>query len=426
MRCRIVKTAAGELKERGWAYGIFIIITLAWIGMGEYMAACAVFFFIAALFFADRRRIVLSDTPFLLLLGLFTLNNVISSLFSIDRATSAALSLLWFLVILIPVASVRFSLDGNDDFVMRLILPFSIGAAVVIVAYMSVGFGITLAREGLAFRRYSFKWLGTSQTADTMVMLGCLGYGWFRQKRAETHRWLGFVYLLMCAFGLFLTLDRGGIAAYFVVMIILLAHDWKRLILLFVLLAVLVFLSYKIESLHVLRYPFDYLTARYRFEIVKSGQQIDTFRTSWLIIRDHWLLGVGTNNFSKFTKEYGNGHWYAYAHNFILQFWAENGIFGMGFGLSIMGLVISRFFRALKHSSSRYVVLGTGCAFIGMLLENLTNSTIWIIKIALPFWLIAGMLCHFYRSSEIQRKNQPVRESLVRRFFTTGGGRSTT
>jgi hypothetical protein len=37
-----------------------------------------------------------------------------------------------------------------------------------------------------------------------------------------------------------------------------------------------------------------------------------------------------------------------------------------------------------------------GASFIGMLIGNLTNSTIWMIKIALPFWLLAGVLNAIY------------------------------
>jgi len=41
-------------------------------------------------------------------------------------------------------------------------------------------------------------------------------------------------------------------------------------------------------------------------------------------------------------------------------------------------------------------VLGIGVSYIGMLIGNLTNSSIWKIKIALPFWIIAGIITTAY------------------------------
>ena len=124
--------------------------------------------------------------------------------------------------------------------------------------------------------------------------------------------------------------------------------------------------------------------------------QLATFSAAWGMIKDHWLMGVGTNNFSRFVRQYGTGRWYAYAHNFVLQFWAENGLFGMIFGISILGLLIYRWLRSLKLHRYRYVALGAGASFIGMLVGNLTNSTIWILKISVPFWLLAGVINAMY------------------------------
>ncbi|MGQ9614939.1 MAG: hypothetical protein ACUVWJ_00890 [Spirochaetota bacterium] len=73
-----------------------------------------------------------------------------------------------------------------------------------------------------------------------------------------------------------------------------------------------------------------------------------TFKSSRDMIKDHWLPGMGTNNFSKFSKQYGVGRLYAYAHNFVLQFWAKNGLFGTIFGLSIMATVIYRWLKSWK------------------------------------------------------------------------------
>jgi len=388
-----VKEITGHRIET-WLF--FIIIVMTWLGFGNEMAGLLTLSFIGFLFFKKNRRLLIEDKTLLVLALLFTVNCVISSLLSVDKLESSLLSLVWLLVILLPITFSRFSLDDDENFLIRWILPASIVAAIIIVFYVMIFFLITVFKEGLIFKRYSFYYLGTTTTSDVLIMLSGVGYGWWRQKLKERYRWLGFIYLLLCAFGMFTTLDRGGMLALFVVIVFLLSYDYKRLILFFVIIALLIYLSYKVASLNVLRYPFDYLTARYRLEILEKGQQLDTFHSAWLMIKDHWLMGVGTNNFSTFSKQYGSGKWYAYAHNFILQFWAENGLFGMLFGLSIIGLILYRWARVLRQHKLKYVVLGIGVSYIGMLIGNLTNSSIWKIKIALPFWIIAGIITTAY------------------------------
>jgi len=125
-----------------------------------------------------------------------------------------------------------------------------------------------------------------------------------------------------------------------------------------------------------LKHLFDFLYSKQSLERLMNVGQFASFRAAWGMIKNHWLMGVGTNNFSAFSKQYGIHRWYAYAHNFILQFWAENGLFGMIFGLSIIGLVIYRWLKSFRRYRYKYIALGLGASFIGMLVGNLTNSTI--------------------------------------------------
>ena len=195
---------------------------------------------------------------------------------------------------------------------------------------------------------------------------------------------------------MYLTEDRGGALALLILTVILLSFDYKRLIIYLILILVIVYISLKIDRLYTIRHLFEYLYSKISQERLISGTQLAVFRAAWGMIKDHWLMGVGTNNFSKFASQYGPGRWFAYAHNFILQFWAENGLFGMILGLSIIGLVIYRWLKSWKLYKYKYIALGVGASFIGMLVGNLTNSTIWIISIAIPFWLLAGVLSSIY------------------------------
>jgi O-antigen ligase len=261
---------------------------------------------------------------------------------------------------------------------------------------MITAFLLTLAREGLVFTQYHFRFLGKAQTADTLVMLSGIGYGWLRERDNRRFRWIGFIYLLAGAAGVFLTRDRGGVMAYFAVCILLLITDYRRLLVLFGLIAVGIGLSFRVEALEDIRYLFDYFTTKRGFEGLKVGSTLDTFKAAWLMIQDHWLMGVGTNNFSAHSTQYNLGNWYAYAHNIVLQFWAENGLFGMLLGLGIIGVVLYRWAKSFRLSQGKRIAYGFGVSFIGLLIGQMTNTTIWIVSIALPFWIIAGVLNGVY------------------------------
>jgi O-antigen ligase len=374
---------------------LIVLLVVSWLGFGDYMMGLFCVVFLISLFLRVNRQLLISDKLLLLLVALFTLNNIVSSLLSIDPLKSALLSLVWVIVFFL-ISYVRFTLGEASNRFFRIIGPTAAGVTLIIVLYLISVFVITYFREGLVFTQYHFRFLGKAQTADTLVMVAGIGYGWLRGKEKPKYRWLGFVYLLLGALGVFLTRDRGGVMAYFAVTILLLATDYKRLLVFFALVASVIGLSFRVEALQDIRYLFDYLTTRQGFEGLKVGSTLDTFKAAWLMIQDHWLLGVGTNNFSTYSTKYNLGNWYAYAHNIALQFWAENGLFGMLLGLSIIGLMIYRWAKSLRSSNNRSVVYGFGIGFIGLLIGQMTNTTIWLVSIAVTFWLIAGVINAVY------------------------------
>jgi O-antigen ligase len=392
------------LKDTYRKYGIESMILLCififtWLGFGNYTAGIGLLAFIFALFFQKKREFLarsLKDRWYIIFLSLFTLNNLISSLFSIEKLESAVLSIVFFLIIFVPMAYVRFSLNSENEFFMRWIVPAGFLVSAVILLYLFASFSHTLFTEGFVIKRYTFRFMGKASTPDFIVMLGGIGYGWIRQKEKPRYRWLGLLYLLICMLGMALTYDRGGVLALFIVSVILLSFDYKRLIVLFIIVTVLIVSTFVFEPFEGFRRLFNFLYSEAEQSSLISGTQIATFRGAWGMIKDHWLLGVGTGNFHAFIKQYGTGRWYTYAHNFVLQFWAENGLFGMIFGCSIIGLVVYRWAKSWKRYRYKYIALGVGASFIGMLIGNLTNSTIWMIKIALPFWLLAGVLNAIY------------------------------
>jgi O-antigen ligase len=382
------------------SFVLFVVFSASWIGFGNYMAGVLLVAFIFALCFNQKRRFIIdalkNDKLFFILLLLFVLNNVVSSLLSVNKSESVPLSILWFLLIFIPVSYLRFSLNEENDFFVRTIVPAGLCIGIVITIYLVFCFIQGIFITGLAFKRYTFITLGKASTPDVIVMLSGIGYGWIRQRNPEKNGWVGFLYLCLCLFGCFLSFDRGGVMAMFMVMILLLSFDVKKLIVLLVLVGIVIYLSYHISALKRIQHMFVYIYSKTSLQHSWKHTQLATFRAAWGMIKDHWLMGVGTNNFSRFVTQYGTGTWYTYAHNFVLQFWAENGLFGMLLGLSIIGTFVYKWVKILRSYRYKYLALGMGASFIGLLIGNLSNSTLWLMKIAIPFWLLAGVINAMY------------------------------
>ncbi|MBN2322995.1 MAG: O-antigen ligase family protein [Spirochaetes bacterium] len=389
-------------KDRVESFAVLLLFALSWLGYGVYASVLLVVLFTAALFFRNRRLFVaapLSDRPLMILLGIFILNNIVSSLLSVDKLVSTLLSVVWFLLIYLPIAYVRFSLNEESDFFMRIIVPLGFVISLVILFSLCALFSINVVKGGAVWKRHTFFTMSTGSTPDMICMLGGIGYGFIRQQRKIRYRWLGLLYLLLCFAGIAFVGDRGGMMALLVMSILLLCFDYKRLVLFFVLLGIIVVLSYRMESLDGIRSMYDYLYRPAVIAGLKNRTQILCFRQAWGMIKDHWLFGVGTNNFWKFSDMYGPRK-FAYAHNIVLQFWAENGIVGMLAGLGILGLLIRRWIRTLGNGTNRYIVLGMGAGFVAMLVGQLTNCTIWAFQTAIPFWLLAGAINAAYYTVE--------------------------
>ena len=386
-----------KLKEYGLeSFIILVIFSISWVGYGQYMWALLLLAFFGALFFKQKRIFLFRDKLLLVLIIALTINNIISSLFAIDNPKTTLLSAAWFFALFIPMSYVRFSLNEDNDFFIKWILPVGFIISLVILLYMYVLFLHHTVTVGLEFERYKFLTLGLASTPDILLLLGGLGYGWLRQKEGNRYKWLGLAYLIASLFGMLLAFDRGGIMAFFFMSILLLSFDYKRLIVFFAFIGVIIALILFVDVFEGLRRMIDYLYLEATHKELLESQQISTFRAAWEMAFDHWLLGVGTNNFSKYSTQYGPKIGWAYAHNVVLQFWAENGIFGMMLNLTIIGVVIGRWAKSFKKYKYKYVALGIGASFIGLFIGNLTNSTIYILKIGILFYLLAGLMSSVY------------------------------
>jgi hypothetical protein len=200
------------------SFVILVVFAISWLGFGQYMWGLLLFGFFGALFFKQKRIFLFRDKVLLVLITALTINNIISSLFAIDNPKTTLLSAVWFLALFVPMSYVRFSLNKENDFFMKWVLPVSFIISLVILLYMYIFFLYHTATVGLEFKRYTFLTLGKASTPDFILLLGGLGYGWLRQKEGGRYKWFGLVYLLACLIGMLLAFDRGGVIAFLLLM----------------------------------------------------------------------------------------------------------------------------------------------------------------------------------------------------------------
>ncbi len=134
-----------------------------------------------------------------------------------------------------------------------------------------------------------------------------------------------------------------------------------------------------------------------------NDDRIAAYRTSLRMIAAHPVIGVGANTYMKNYKafkenpEYRNVVTpdYMYAHNSYLQMASELGMAG---AIVFLWFLIRLFaearalLRAFPAGRQRWVVLSLAGCLIAFLVNGLTESSLYYSRVAVLFWLCAGML----------------------------------
>ena len=238
---------------------------------------------------------------------------------------------------------------------------------------------------------------------------------WTRISRSDPRRLLiGFMAFVM-VFALFLSLSRGGIAAFLISMVYFLGTSRRYRILKgkktwLIIVAMLLLLVIALTYLGV-----DPLLKRFEAIAGGGGEQLVRF-TLWKdtgkIISDFPVLGSGLGTFGKIHPYYNSFTWwyipYNHVENDYLQVMAEMGIWG-GLSLGISILFYAWFILSWKPPerrggekirvemeksrftiSRRGLVLGSSTAVLALMAQSLVNFNLYIPANAFLFTLCAA------------------------------------
>ncbi|MFH0905540.1 MAG: O-antigen ligase family protein [bacterium] len=124
-----------------------------------------------------------------------------------------------------------------------------------------------------------------------------------------------------------------------------------------------------------------------------ASVRLQVWQSGWLMIREHWLTGIGLGQFRDQYLRFAERLWHPplelailHAHNVYLQFWINTGIIGLAAWLWL----IARFFAIVGRQTDLVgsVLLAAGSA---ILIHGLIDTTYWKNDLAAVFWLIVGL-----------------------------------
>ncbi len=182
------------------------------------------------------------------------------------------------------------------------------------------------------------------------------------------------LFILFFLPALLLTRSLGGILSVFCGLLIyalLRKWSWKRffaLSMLFtVIITVMLYLRLNTGKEHL---HFDF----------SVFMRLDYWKDTFGMVLAHPLTGVGLGNF--------NLTYSRYAHNILLQLWAETGIVGL---ISFLWLVVAVFFAGLRSKINLNWKPALAAASLIFLLHNLVDFSFFLPETAFIWWVILGL-----------------------------------
>ncbi len=146
--------------------------------------------------------------------------------------------------------------------------------------------------------------------------------------------------------------------------------------------------------------------------------RILTWKGTLEMAADHPWLGVGPGAFKHAFPRYAITGYVEAAHENYLQIVSEQGVFGAGAFLWLVGAVLFTGRRALARApdaAGRLLAIGALCSIVVLLVHSLFDYDWYIGAINLYFWLLAGLLAHQAHGRPVLAEEEPAEVPRGRR-----------
>ena len=141
--------------------------------------------------------------------------------------------------------------------------------------------------------------------------------------------------------------------------------------------------------------------------------RLHLWRSSWMMFRDHPLLGVGPDNFLYHYRgryilpaAWEEPH-LSQAHNILLDYATRMGILGVAAGVwfQVAFWRLALPLRHLKDPDRRALALGLMCSMVNFLAHGLVDASYFLVDLAFAFFLALGVVQWLARSDTHGNEN---------------------
>ena len=247
----------------------------------------------------------------------------------------------------------------------------------------------------------------------------------FFALRNRTHKILLLVGILTMGSSLFLTFTRGsylaiGISSIFMFFLFLfffskgksfIKENKKFLMVILIAIITAAFLFIIPTSLNKPGTAISQIKERISIENLTSellsGRRVAIWKCTWMMIKDHPILGLGIGTYkyntlryqAKFFEQGNNRSIYPYGfadktHNEYLQLWAELGAIGLAIFLWLVIAYFNYGIRYLKREEDEQkqgVMIGLMGAVVAVLVDGIFGFPLHLPATIVLFWLIMGL-----------------------------------
>ena len=136
-----------------------------------------------------------------------------------------------------------------------------------------------------------------------------------------------------------------------------------------------------------------------------DGDRIALLRSTWAMIKDNPLLGKGLGTYMDYFPHYSTMKVTYYAHNSLMQMWAEAGIFTLLSFLVFVGMLFVRGVKAFNRNKD-FVLLGVLCGLLAFMAHSLFDNHLYALQLRALFWFMSGVLLALIKTPFINKKKE--------------------
>jgi len=338
--------------------------------------------FIFWLFFGIKDRLFFNNRIWIPVLMIF-FGVTISTWFSNDIEISAGIWKGWFVIPLLFFIVLLNSIKTKEH-VKNIIISLTFSGLFVSLIALYYWFNGVLTYDG----RLQGFYLSPNYLAmylSPILILSLYLFSFVKNKILKTLLIINYLLLISI---IYLTYSYGAWVGFlFALIFLLIQKKDKKMILIFLSLFILIL---------ILQIPTQKFQGFIDFSYPSLESRIIIWQSSWEIIKDNALIGIGPGMFQKYYLDYQVNfapypEWSVpQPHNIFLAFWLQAGLLGL---VGFFWLLISFFKKIEPKQILSSILIGT---MIYILIHGMVDTTYWKNDLSIIFWLIISIASNSY------------------------------